>query len=36
VNLREVRETEGGFVDTCNREWLVGKNGFLNPSQARA
>ena len=24
------------FVDTYNREWLVEKNGFLSPWQARA
>ena len=35
-NLKEVREAVGGFVDTYNREWLVEKNGFLSPWQARA
>jgi putative transposase len=35
-NLQEVREAVGGFMDTYNREWLVEKNGFLSPSQARA
>ena len=35
-NLQEVREAVGRFVDTYNREWLVEKNGFLSPRQARA
>jgi len=35
-NLQEVREAVRHFVDTCNREWLVEKNGFKSPWQARA
>lgn len=35
-NLEEVRDAVRRFVDTYNREWLVGKNGFLSPWQARA
>jgi putative transposase len=34
-NLQEVREAVRGFVDTYNRQWLVEKNGFLSPWQAR-
>ena len=34
-NLHEVREAVPRFVDTYNREWLVEKNGFLSPWQAR-
>ncbi len=34
-NLQEVREAVRRFVDTYNREWLVEKNGFLSPWQAR-
>ena len=34
-NLQEVSEAVRGFVDTYNREWLVEKNGFLSPWQAR-
>ena len=26
----------GAFIDVYNREWLVEKNGFLSPSEARA
>ncbi|MBU4234259.1 MAG: integrase core domain-containing protein [Proteobacteria bacterium] len=35
-NLQEVREAVRHFVDTYNREWLVEKNGFLSPWQAKA
>ena len=35
-NLEEVRTSVRRFVDTYNREWLVEKNGFLSPWQARA
>ncbi len=35
-NLQEVREAVRHFVDTYNREWLVEKNGFKSPWQARA
>jgi putative transposase len=35
-NLQEVREAVRRFVNTYNREWPVGKNGFLSPWQARA
>jgi len=35
-NLQEVREAVRRFVDTYNREWLVEKNGFKSPWQARA
>jgi transposase InsO family protein len=35
-NLPEVREAVRYFVDTYNREWLVEKNGFKSPWQARA
>jgi putative transposase len=35
-NLQEVREAVRRFIDTYNREWLVEKNGFLSPWQARA
>ncbi len=35
-NLQEVREVVRRFVDTYNREWLLEKNGFLSPWQARA
>jgi transposase InsO family protein len=35
-NLQEVREAVGRFIDSYNREWLVEKNGFLSPWQARA
>ena len=35
-NLQEVRAAVGLFVDTYNREWLVEKNGFLSPWQAKA
>jgi putative transposase len=35
-NLQEVRTAVGLFVDTYNREWLVEKNGFKSPWQARA
>ena|GEM_PF-1244734 len=32
-NLQEVREAVRHFVDTCNREWLVEKNGFKAPGR---
>ena len=35
-NLEEVRTAVRCWVDTYNRGWLVEKNGFLNPWQARA
>ena len=35
-NLQEVREAVRRFVDTYNREWLVEKNCFKSPWQARA
>lgn len=35
-NLEEVRQVVRRFADTYNREWLVEKNGFLSPRQARA
>ena len=35
-NLEEVRTSVRRFVDTYNRAWLVEKNGFLSPWQARA
>lgn len=35
-NLQEVRQAVRRFIDTYNREWLVKKNGFLSPWQARA
>ena len=35
-NLEEVRTAVRHFVDTYNREWLVEKNGFKSPWQARA
>ena len=35
-NLHEVREAVRRFVDTYNRAWLVEKNGFHSPWQARA
>jgi len=35
-NLQEVRQAVRHFVDTYNREWLVEKNGFKSPWQARA
>jgi transposase InsO family protein len=35
-NLEEVRTALRHFVYTYNREWLVEKNGFLSPWQARA
>jgi transposase InsO family protein len=34
-NLEEVREAVRRFVDQYNHEWLVEKNGFLSPWQAR-
>jgi len=34
-NLQEVREAVRRFVDTYNREWLVEKNGFNSPWQAK-
>jgi len=34
--VQEVREAVRRFIDTYNREWLVEKNGFLSPWQARA
>jgi transposase InsO family protein len=36
LNLKEVREAVRRFVDTYNREWLVEKNGFKSPWQAKA
>jgi len=35
-NLEEVRTAVRRFVNNYNREWLVEKNGFLSPWQARA
>jgi putative transposase len=35
-NLQEVREAVRSFVDNYNREWLVEKNGFKSPWQAKA
>ena len=35
-NLEEVRTAVRHFVDTYDREWLVEKNGFKSPWQARA
>jgi putative transposase len=35
-NLQEVRDAVRRFVDTYNREWLVEKNGYQSPWQARA
>lgn len=35
-NLQEVREAVRRFIDTYNREWVVEKNAFLSPWQARA
>ena len=35
-NLEEVRTAVRCFVNTYNREWLVEKNGFRSPWQARA
>jgi transposase InsO family protein len=35
-DLQEVREAVRHFVDTYNREWLVEKNSFKSPWQARA
>jgi hypothetical protein len=35
-NLEEVREAVRRFMDTDNREWLMEKNGFKSPWQARA
>ena len=35
-NLEEVRTALRRFVDTYNRKWLVEKNGFKSPWQARA
>ena len=35
-NLNEVSKAVRCFVDTYNREWLVEKNGFTSPRQARA
>jgi hypothetical protein len=34
-NLRGVREAVRRFVDVYNCEWLVEKNGFKSPWQAR-
>jgi len=34
-SLEEVRTAVRRFVDTYNREWLVEKNGFLSPCQAK-
>ena len=34
-NLQEVREGVRRFVDAYNCEWLVEKNGFKSPWQAR-
>jgi putative transposase len=34
-NLEEVRNSVRRFVDTYNRKWLVEKNGFKSPWQAR-
>ena len=35
-NLQKVRKAVRQFVDIYNREWLVEKNGFKSPCQARA
>jgi transposase InsO family protein len=35
-NLQKVREAVRHFVDIYNRVWLVEKNGFKSPWQARA
>ena len=35
-NLQELRDTVRRFVHTYNREWLVEKNGYQSPWQARA
>jgi transposase InsO family protein len=35
-NLQQVRDAVRRFVDTYNREWLVEKNGYQSPWQARA
>lgn len=34
-NLEEVRAAVGAFVGLYNREWLLEKNGYLSPWQAR-
>ena len=34
-NLDDLRDAVRAFVDRCNAEWLVEKNGFLSPNQAR-
>ena len=33
--LEEVRAAVAAFVETYNREWLLEKNGYLSPLQAR-
>ena len=34
--VEDLRAAVGAFIDVYNREWLVEKNGFLSPSEARA
>lgn len=34
--VADLRAAVGAFVELYNREWLVEKNGFLSPSEARA
>lgn len=34
-NMEEVRQVVAGFVKRYNEQWLVEKNGFLSPHQAR-
>ncbi len=34
-NLDELRDAVRQFVDRYNAQWLVEKNGFLSPNQAR-
>ena len=34
-NLDDLRDAVRAFVDRYNAEWLVEKNGFLSPNQAR-
>ena len=34
-NIAELRNAVRGFVEQYNAQWIVEKNGYLSPAQAR-
>ncbi len=34
-NITELRDAVRGFVERYNAQWIVEKNGYLSPAQAR-